>query len=149
MEWGFRTQNHAAGSRGQAFQVTFPDTGRWEIEQFGGSNCKTIPNLIFPPLISLHDPYSGYHRVPWSPASTPALTVCSPHAARGNLGTPQGPLFFLPTPLRIKCKVFVNTLPALHKCHFQPIPLGTQASNTSYNTTHCFLRAFVRPAPPA
>lgn len=87
---------------------------------------------------------------PGLPASTPAPTACSPHTARGNLWTTQGPLFFPPIPLRIKCKVFVNTLPALHGHHSQPTPLGIQASNSSSNnTTHCFPRAFVLPTPPA
>lgn len=60
----------------------------------------------------------------------------APHTARGNMQTIQGPLFFLPNPLRIKCKVFANTLPAQHKYHSQPIPLGTHVSNSSSNTTH-------------
>lgn len=118
----------------------------------GGSNCKPTPNLTFPPLVSLHDTYSGYHGVPWSLGFHPYPPQSAAHTQpQGTCRHFRGFSSSLPFHLlRIKCKVFANNLPARHKNNFQPIPLGTQASNCcSNNTAHFLPRAFGPPAPSA
>lgn len=112
-----------------------------ELQQFWGSNCKTVPNLTFAPLVNLHDPYT---------LATIRPTVCPHTQPEGTCRHFRALSSAFPTHLlRIKCKI----LPIPYQLSPKIIPnlfLWAHTSPTVVPTTqHIPPGAFGPPVPSA